>query len=296
MDAQPGTRRTDPFNRVTIDCPEGTLSVITEGAEGPPVVLLSGGGQDNALLSWRHLIPALSTDHRVIAPDWPKQGRSRPWNGTADHDALLHVVTRVLDHFGLDRVALVGLSQGGALALGYTIEHPERVERLVALAPGGIISFPPVIHQLLWLTARSRFLNSTLPSWLFRDRGQVAAFARRALFAGPVEDFDEIVDDILDEMRDGSQSSEWQNTSIGFWRMKVDLRPRLNEISCPTLFIQGDSDVGVRPHRTVAATRRVPQARLEMLRNNGHWLNRQSPETVNSLVHAFLHETGSASR
>ncbi|QVQ52144.1 alpha/beta hydrolase [Spiractinospora alimapuensis] len=284
------TRQRDPFSRVTIDCPEGPLSVIAEGRTGPPVLLLSGAGQDNAMLSWRHLIPFLAQDHRVIALDWPKQGNSKPWNGTADHPVMLDVITRALDHFGLERVAIVGMSQGGALTLAYAIDHPDRVERIVAIAPGGIISFPPVVHQLLWMAARSRFLNTTVPSWMFRGRKQVARFLRGALFAGPVEDFEEIVDEVLDEMRTGTSTSDWQSTSIGFWRMKVDLRPRLGEITCPTLFIQGDKDVGVRPHHTIAAANRVPRARLEMLKGHGHWPNRQSPERVNTLIRDFLRD------
>ncbi|GAB3767631.1 alpha/beta fold hydrolase [Microlunatus parietis] len=273
-------------------CPEGRLRVITAGDTGPPVVLLSGGGTDSATLSWRHLIPDLADSFRVFAPDWPKQGRSRPWNGVADHDRLVRCVTEVLDHFGLDRVALVGLSQGGAVALSYAIDHPGRVRRLVALAPGGIIDFPPVVHQLLWLTAKIPFLNRTLPSLMARDRRSTAAFARRALFTDLPADFDEIVDEIMIESRAGSSSSDWQNTSIGPFGMTVDLRPRLSEIRCPTLFLQGDSDVGIRQHFTAAAARLVPGAKLIMLDNTGHWISRQSPELVNPMIKEFLAARG----
>ncbi|PDP88024.1 alpha/beta hydrolase [Glycomyces fuscus] len=283
----------DPFTRVGVEQPEGTLSVIAEGRGTRTVLLLSGAGLDNALLSWRHLIPALAADHRVLALDWPKQGHSRPWNGTADHDRMLGCVTAVLDHFGVGRASLVGLSQGGALALAYAIDHPDRLDRLVALAPAGIISFPPVVHQLLWLTARSRLLNHTLPTWLFRSREGVARFARTGLFAGPVDDFDDIVDEIMPEVRvNGAGSSDWQNASIGPWRMNVDLRPRLDEIRCPTLFVQGDEDAGVRPRHTAAAAERVPRSRLEILEGHGHWVNRQSPGRVNALVRDFLAAPG----
>jgi pimeloyl-ACP methyl ester carboxylesterase len=277
-------------DRTTITCAAGPLSVVTAGTDGPPVVLLSGAGLDNAMLSWRRLIPALAGAHRVFAPDWPKQGHSRPWHGTAGHGALLDVVSTVLDHFGLDRAALVGLSQGGAVALGYAIEHPERVERLVAMAPAGVSSFPPVVHQLLWLVARSRLLNRTLPGLLTRSRRMVEATVRSSLLPGPkVDDFDAIVDEIVEEARvNGTGSSDWQNASIGFRAMTVDLRPRLPQIGCPTLFIQGDRDVAVRPARTAEAAALVPGARLEVLAGAGHWVNRQFPDRVNELVAAFL--------
>lgn len=272
-----------------IQQPEGRLHVILHGNSGTPVLLLSGAGNDNAMLSWRHTIPALAAQHRVFALDWPKQGHSRPWNGIADHHLMLACITVVLDHFGLDRVAVVGLSQGGAIALAYAIEHPQRVSRLVALAPAGIISFPPVVHQLMWLVAKVPLLGRTLPSLIFRSRTACAWFARRALFAGPVDDFDEIVDEYhADVLRNGAGSSDWQDGSIDFCRMRVDLRPRLQTISCPTLFIQGSRDIGVNPKHTRAAANAVPGARFELIDGAGHWANRQEPERVNGLIAAFL--------
>ncbi|GGP09902.1 alpha/beta fold hydrolase [Nonomuraea glycinis] len=275
---------------VLVPQPEGNLHVITRGAAGTPVLLLSGAGVDNAALSWRHALPALAAEHRVLALDWPKQGGSRPWNGTADHDRMLGCVTAVLDHFGLEQAALVGLSQGGAITLGYAVEHPERVSRLVALAPAGVISFPPVVHQLLWVTARWSLLNRTLPSLVFRSRAACAWFARRGLFAGGhVDDFDAIVDEYhADVLRNGAGSSDWQNGSIGFRRMRVDLRPDLPRIACPALFIQGSGDAGVDPEHTRAAARAVPGARFELIEGAGHWANRQDPGRVNSLIADFL--------
>ncbi|MFC5832733.1 alpha/beta fold hydrolase [Nonomuraea insulae] len=270
--------------------PEGRLHVHSAGdPDAPPVLLLSGAGIDNALLSWRHLIPVLAGNHHVLALDWPKQGRSLPWNGPATHERMLDCVTGVLDHFGAGRAALVGLSQGGALALACAIEHPERVSRLVALAPAGILSFPPVVHQFLWLTAKLPLLSRTLPTAMFRRRERIAAFARRALFAGPVADFEDVVDEIAAQVREtGAGSSDWQNASIGPLRMRVDLRPRLPEIACPTLLVQGDRDAGVPPARTKAAAALIPGCRLELLEGVGHWSSRQCPDRVNALVADFL--------
>ncbi|GAA1855684.1 alpha/beta fold hydrolase [Brevibacterium marinum] len=268
---------------------EGVLRVITRGVKGPPVLLLSGAGNDNISLSWRRAIPVLAESHCVYALDWPKQGGSVPWDGVADHERMLRCIDAVLDHFDLDEVSLVGLSQGGAIALGYAIERPQSVDRLVTLAPGGVISFPPVIHQLLWVMAKSQFLNRTLPSWIFRSRAACAWFARTSLFAGPVNDFDEIVDEYhADVIENGSGSSDWQNRSIGFLNMNVDLRPRLHEIQCPTLIIQGSNDIGIAPKHTRTATESIPNATFELIEGAGHWANRQCAETVNTLISAFL--------
>lgn len=275
--------------RTTVELPEGPLSVLSAGERGSPVVLLGGGGLDNALISWCHLMGDLAADHRVVALDWPKQGRSRPWNGVADHAALVEALEAVMDHFGFGRAHLVGLSQGGAVALAQAIARPDRVERVVALAPGGVGSYAPGLHQLLWLSGRSRLLSTTVPSLFSRRRSQVAAMARRVLFAGPVADFEGVVEQMWAEARqNGAGPSDWQKASLGPWGLKVDLRAHLGRIVSPTLFLQGDRDVFVSPRATIAAMRRVPQARLRMLRGHGHWLHRQSPGLVNALVRDFL--------
>ncbi|MGO1975448.1 MAG: alpha/beta fold hydrolase [Propionibacteriaceae bacterium] len=272
-----------------IEQPEGRLRVTRAGEGGDPVVLLSGGGMDNAHLSWARLLPVLAADRAVYALDWPKQGGSQPWDGVADHDRLVGCVEALLDHYGLATVDLVGISQGGAAGLATAIARPDRVRRLVAMAPGGVIDFPPGVHQLLWLAAKQPRVGAAFASLLYRSRRLAEWSIRSTLFAGPVDDFDEIVDEVLDLWRTGhSGVSDWQITSINFRRMNVDLRPLLHTITCPTLFIQGDKDVGVRPKFTRAAAAQVPGARLEMISDAGHWVNRQDPEQVNRLVRDFL--------
>jgi len=271
-------------------CPEGVLHVVSEGEIGKAVLLLCGAGLDNAVLSWKYLIPALSSHYRVFAIDWPKQGKSSPWKGLADQDCLLKCVNIVLNHFSLETVSLVGLSQGGAITLAYTLLHPEKVERFVALAPGGIIRFPVVYHQLLWLSAKLTWLTSGISRLLFINR-KMATWSLKQMFPVPPPDFDSIVDDVLEETSvNGVHASDWQNGSIGFSKMNVYLIPELHRITCPALFIQGSKDVGVNPKHTIEAAKRISGAKLIILENHGHWTNRQSPEKVNAIILDFLNE------
>jgi len=272
-----------------VDTPAGRMHVETSGSTGPAVLLLGGAGLDNARLSWKRLMPRLAGRYRVFAPDWPKQGRSVPWKGKADHDGLVGCVLALMDQAGIDRAAIVGLSQGGAIALSLAIDYPDRVTRIAAIAPAGIIRFPPGLHQILWAAARMPWLTSAFSNAMLCSRRGVERLVRHGLFAGPSPDFADVVDDIRDEVRrNGVRASDWQNGSIGFLRMRVDLVPDLPRIRCPVLFLQGDKDVAVRPHFTQKAARRVPGACYVPLENHGHWPNRQSPDRIATLVEAFL--------
>ena len=273
-----------------IKCNEGTLHVISEGETGKAVLLLSGAGLDNAYLSWKHLIPALSPYYRVFAIDWPKQGKSLPWNGLADQNCLLKCIDIIVNHFNLETVYLVGLSQGGAITLAYTLLHPEKVEKFVALAPAGIIRFSVGFHQLLWLTAKFTWLTSSMSRFFFRNK-KIATWSLKQMFPILPQDFDSIVDDALEEaQRNGVKASDWQNNSIGFLKMNVYFMPELHRITCPALFIQGDKDVGVNPKFTKEAASKIANAKLVILENHGHWTNRQSPEKVNAIILDFFNE------
>lgn len=273
-----------------IKCTEGNLRVITAGETGKAVLLLSGAGLDNALLSWKHLIPKLSPHYRVFALDWPKQGKSTPWNGLADHDCLMKCVDIVLAHFRLEKVNLVGLSQGGAITLAYTLLHPERVEKFIAIAPAGIIRFPIGCHQLLWLSAKLTWLTSAISRLLFINRG-LAKWSLKFMFPDLPHDFDSIVDDILEEVSaNGVKASDWQNHSIGFLKMRIYLMPEPHRIACPAIFIQGDKDLAVNPKYTREAAKKISKAKLVILENQGHWPNRQSPEKVNTIILDFFDE------
>lgn len=278
-------------DRILITTPEGVLHVETAGTRGSAVILLSGAGIDNARLSWKRLMPVLAESYRVFALDWPKQGRSFPWHGVADHACLVRCVLKLMDHAQLDRAAFVGLSQGGAVALSLAIDHPEKVTRTVAIAPAGIIRFAPVLHQMLWAAAKMPWLTSGLSRFMLSSRKGIERLVRSGLFAGPSPDFADVVDGIRDEIaKNGVRASDWQNSSIGFSRMNIDLLPKLSRVQRPILFLQGDKDIAVRPHFTEEAAKRTPNAKYVLLENHGHWPNRQSPDLIAGLVTDFLAE------
>jgi pimeloyl-ACP methyl ester carboxylesterase len=101
------------------------------GGAGVPLVLLHPGIGDSRI--WDPIRSALLEHYRVIRYDARGYGRSPA--PTAPYVLLDDLVT-VLDHYGLERAALVGCSQGGDCAIGLAVTQPSRVSALVLLCPG----------------------------------------------------------------------------------------------------------------------------------------------------------------
>jgi pimeloyl-ACP methyl ester carboxylesterase len=181
--------------------------------EGPPVLALHGF--DSSHLEYRRLAPRLARDHQLFIPDLhgfgfcprPQDGSYGP-KAVLDHLAL--VLEAVLQRSGTERVGVIGASMGGSVAVELARRHPERIERLLLLAPAGLtgqpMPVPPLLDRLgasfLGLPAirrglcRSAFANPdrdvgpaeleiaslhlACPNWA----GALAAFARSGGFAG----------------------------------------------------------------------------------------------------------------
>ena len=106
------------------------------GRRGTPIVLIHGLG--SSAETWAALIPLLSKEFLVYAPDMPGFGKTplAP-EGTNISTHVLYL-ERFLDALGYPRVTLVGNSLGGWIATRFAVEHPERVDRLYLLNSAGL--------------------------------------------------------------------------------------------------------------------------------------------------------------
>lgn len=106
--------RFDQVNRFSIHCYTAGLD-----QKGPPVVLLHGGGIDSAHLSWGGVLAPLSENFQVYAPDLPGYGKSDKPDITYSLDFYVGFLKEWMEHLGLNRIRLVGLSLGGGIAIRF---------------------------------------------------------------------------------------------------------------------------------------------------------------------------------
>ncbi|HSK49572.1 MAG TPA: alpha/beta fold hydrolase, partial [Solirubrobacterales bacterium] len=114
----------------------GRSLTYLEAGEGP--VLLLVHGMAGTAANWRSVIEPLALRHTVIAPDFPGHGDSAPGGGDYSLGGLAGVLRDLLLTIGHERATLVGHSLGGGVAMQFSYQFPEMVERLVLVSSGGL--------------------------------------------------------------------------------------------------------------------------------------------------------------
>src|SRR5437763_3523987 len=105
------------------------------GGSGPLLVLIHGITSNSA--TWDRVLPRLARRYTVLAPDLLGHGGSDKLRGDYSVGAHANIVRDLLDTLGHSSASFIGHSLGGGVALQLAYQYPERVERLVLVAPGG---------------------------------------------------------------------------------------------------------------------------------------------------------------
>jgi pimeloyl-ACP methyl ester carboxylesterase len=233
----------------TISTRHGETFVIVSGeSSAPPLVLLHGAGTNSAM--WRGDIREYSQHYRVVAVDLlGEAGKSAPnrmdWNGPAYAKWL----EDVLDALHIERAAFVGLSQGAWTILKFAVAHPERVERLALITPGGIV--PDKLSFLL------RVIGLSLLGASGRRK-----LVRTLFGSQPVPEGVEAITATMMQHFKGR---------IGVLPIFTDAE--LQRLTMPVLLLGGDQDA-LRDNHKIAARLRanVPDVDVQIIPGGGHAL------------------------
>jgi pimeloyl-ACP methyl ester carboxylesterase len=134
-----------PYPHKTVYVPTrfGQTFAVTAGDRGKPALVMLHGSASN-LLSWGAEIPQYMGDYFVIALDIPGEaGKSAPVRPSWDGQDYVFWLEDVLTALHIEKANLMGISFGGWIALKYAAAHPESVDRLVMMTPGGIVPARP---------------------------------------------------------------------------------------------------------------------------------------------------------
>lgn len=252
-----------------------TLSALATGqGAGAPVVLLSNS-LGATLDMWGPQRRRLEATHRVIGYDTRGHGASDTPAGAYSFADLEADMIAVLDHFGVEKAAIVGLSLGGMTALGVGLNAPDRVERLVCCAARADAP-PPFVQgwddRIAAISANG--IRSIWPGTL--DRWLTAEFraANPDVVAALEEDF---------AMTTGSGYAGCAAALKG-----LDYLRRLGEMTVPAHFIAGAEDMGAPVAAMQAMADATPGARLTVIPAAAHIVNLNAPAAFDAALMAFL--------
>ncbi|WP_170865602.1 alpha/beta fold hydrolase [Wenxinia saemankumensis] len=252
-------------------------------------MLLHGGGFDRADLSWGAVIDRLAAERRLIAPDLPGYGGTDGFGRPHDLGDLTDWLRKFLDHLGLPRIDVAGLSMGGGMALRLALDAPERVRRLVPVASYGLtgrLPFDAAARRLARSETRLAFYHAAAGSALAVRAGLFMAVSRP--WTVPRDVVAEIREVAAEQAERRSFGAFLAGELAGQGRgLRGDLTARLPGLTRPALFIHGARDPLVPLRHARAATAAIPGARLVVLRS-GHWPPRDCPGRVSREIRDFL--------
>src|SRR5215204_7072721 len=141
------------------------------GGRGPALLLLHG--ITNSSETWEHVAQRLIRRFTVIAPDLLGHGRSATPRGDYSLGAHASGARDVLTALGIERATVVGHSLGGGIAMQFAYQFPERSERLVLVASGGLGREVHLLLRAAALPGSEFALRFLAPRWLGRAAGGV---------------------------------------------------------------------------------------------------------------------------
>ncbi|MCG5526938.1 alpha/beta fold hydrolase [Halorhodospira sp. 9621] len=254
------------------------LSLTTRGA-GAPLLLLHGlygsGGNLNRFTR------RFAADYRVLTPDLRNHGRS-PHRPGMEYPALAADVEALLDREGVERVAVLGHSMGGKVAMTLALTRPRRVAAVVAA------DIAPVAYRHEHATVIAALQRVDVAG--AASRREVDAALAAEITSPAVRQF--LLTNLVPAAGGGYQ-----------WRIPLQLLaeavpdiqgfPDLaGTYDGPALFLYGTASDYFDPvrHRDAAAGY-FPAAEFEALEGAGHWLHAEQPEAFAAAVERFLART-----
>jgi len=260
-----------------------------QAGSGSPLVWVHGFAC--GIRSWDAQVRELSGSRRVITYDVRGFGLSEAPDGAAAYSQAHCVadLAALIEHLGLERTALGGLSMGGNIALNFALAHPRRVSALIIADTGAGSD-----DTGEWIEGSHRYAQAC-------ERGGVEAFADLAcanpLFARYIEqgpDRERFIRSCLMTHR-ARGIAHTAREVLAKRPTLYSLEPRLKELRIPTLLIVGEHDTAcVKVHAFMAAT--IPGARSVVLAGVGHLSNLEAPQVFNAHVRRFLDEAPLADR
>lgn len=269
----------------TLDLHGDRVAYRDEGT-GEVLLLIHGiGGSSN---NWRALIPTLSKNYRVVAPDLLGHGQSDKPRGDYSLGAFAVWLRDFLDALGVSRVTVVGHSLGGGIAMQFTHQHREYCERLILISSGGLGAEVTRTLRLISMPGSEFVLKFVASKPAIKTRKAFAALKSTDQHASRFSEHW--------EAHAALANPENRQALLRTLRAVVDRRGQfvcaLNRLhfnaDVPVLIMTGDQDRVIPVEHAYAAHEAMPHSRLHIIAGAAHHPQAEQTETVASLIDEFM--------
>lgn len=268
----------------------GDRIAYRDAGDGPALLLIHGmaGSSD----TWREIIPQLSKQFRVIAPDLLGHGMSAKPRGDYSLGAFAVFLRDLLDELGVDRATVVGQSLGGGIAMQFAHQHRDYCERLVLIGSGGLGPELSPLLRFLSAPGAELLLPVIAPQPVLNVGEKLGSWLTSAGIRSPR----------TGQMWHAYASLSDAQTRRAFLRTLrsvVDYRGQavsaLNKLhvaaDLPTLLIWGDHDRIIPVAHAYAAHDALAGSRLEVIEGVGHFPHAEAPSAVTEILEDFIAST-----
>lgn len=242
---------------------------------GQPLIFLHGAGA--GAVTWYPSIGAISEHFHVIAPDIVGYGESDKPEASYDRAYFSKWLKDFLLAANIPKAHIVGLSQGGAIALQFVLDNPEMVDKLVLIDAGALGAQPSFASFLgmLWL--------NSFPSSLANR-----FYSRFILFNPDNRDPNHAHYSVGIIKSKGGKNAFRQGRGEAVSAMPEN---SLRQIVKETLIVWGENDQLFPVGYGEAAAKVIPNARFSRIQNAGHLPLMDQPEVFNNTLLGFLVES-----
>jgi len=266
-----------PADLVTVI--DTTLHVRDTGPRSAHAVLMLHG-LGASLHTWEPWAEAMQSQYRVLRLDMPGAGLSPPdaRNDYSD-ERMISLITALMDERGLRTIDLIGHSMGGRIAWRFAAAQPQRLRKLVLVAPDGFASPGFEYKQAPEVPVAMEAMRYLLPEFLFRANVEASYADPDRLTEANMQRYYDLV------LAPGNRAALLERTR------QTRLQPPppiLQTITTPTLLVWGTQDMMIPFANAEDYLKHLPNAELASFDNLGHVPHEEMPQQVLPAVEKFL--------
>jgi len=256
---------------------KGTQIYYQVRGNGTPLVLLMGFGADGNV--WEQHVLEYERHFRCILLDNRGVGKSDSPDGPYTTEMMATDTVAVMDHLGVLRIQVAGISMGGAIAQSLALDHPERVKSLVLIS-----TWPRFNNYAKTVYENLKKLRRVVPADDFM------ALLQLWIFAPPY--YELFLDDLKTGQRGALDNSKPQTTSGFDGQLDAcighDVVDRLHEIKVPTLITIGMMDIFTPPAFSEILHEKIERSEIVRFPSGGHVHHWEDLERFNEVTARFI--------